>query len=147
MRSALLFLLLCGCGGGGTPGTQAECPTNPVKFELVDSIVGLGSCDRCRGDGWTYCKVLRTLPPDLLVRVVAHELGHAAGLAHDFDGSGCIMDQDVGHLCGAEIHAMSLLRYGKQVIEVYPSAEAHDAVVDAVALWHAGTVWPVFGVN
>lgn len=154
MRLALLalcFLASCG-GGGGGPQTQEECPTNlSVLVNVVATLPdGVGSCDRCVGDGFTYVKILDGLPQETRRRVIAHELGHAAGLAHLWDGTDCVMDQNIlatmGPLCPSEVSAMNVAM-GSRILDLFPGPNLFDDVVAAADMWSIAVGRPLFAVH
>lgn len=92
LTAITLVALLAACGGSdGGPATQDDCGTPLVVYvNLAPTLVvgPLGETDRCATYG-TQIWVLDALQGDSrLPRVIAHELGHAAGLHHDFDHTG-----------------------------------------------------------
>ncbi len=153
MRVApLAFLVLLGCGGAGGPESQADCPVNQnVLLNLVASLPdGVGSSDRCVGDGFTYLKIHAGLPQGSRRRVIAHELGHAAGLPHAFDNTGCVMDQAVyatpGPLCPEEVAAMASA-LGTRILDLFPGPGLFDDVVAAADMWSLAVGRPLFAIH
>jgi|GEM_PF-5696885 len=155
VRAALVLAALgtLGCGGGG-PTTQADCPIHAsVHVNLVNEVPsgGLGATDRCRGDGSTYCTVESDLPDAVLRRVIAHELGHAWGLAHVYDGTGCVMDQNIlpgfDSLCPLEVQHLSAASLGRLPLDVFPGPGLFDATAEAATLWNQSVGRVVFVVR
>ncbi len=152
MRSplAVLLLLLACCGSGGGP--DGPCPLNlNVEVTLVDTLPGVvGDCDRCRGDGNTYIRVRSGMDRVVTIRVIAHELGHAAGLTHDYDADpDCLMNQtpspSLDDPCSAELNAL-LANIGNLSFVVSVSPVAYDDAREAANLWNTAAGRPVFTI-
>lgn len=132
------LLLVGACGGAGPCGPGAYIQVREVEsLSTYGPYYGVTEID-C--DGPTQVLILASTPPQLLERLVAHELLHAVGLtAHEDDPSCYLYENILGTVltvpCPQEV-ARLLQVEGSFEVEVM-DLSLEPAVDKAIQLWNA----------
>lgn len=142
VRGLVLALALLGPGGCGAAGpqTQDACGVPAQIFiEGVPDLPGslLGQTDRCAEGGTRIQVVEPALIGEGGVRLVAHELAHAAGHSEHLTDPGCILYPTIFDSlpppCAEELQFLAAVQ---GPLYVSTSIQPTTVVADAIAYWN-----------